>query len=89
METFDKERQEAERISQIVKEILKQMGVAPQDDIWVNGERAQEILDCKRTQLYLLKSDPSTGIVYSKRNKKNIMYLKQSLLDYLANNIVT
>ena len=72
----------------MVKEVFQEMGIQLQDEEWVNGERAQQILNCKRTQLFLLASDPSTGIVVSRMNRKNTLYLKKSLIQFIERNII-
>ena len=74
-------------LKQIVLEAFKEAGVTPQDDIWVNSERAMRILNCKKTQLYLLCQDEDNGIVVSQKNRKNKVYLKSSLYAYLEKNI--
>ncbi|MGG8496828.1 hypothetical protein ACQY1Q_10450 [Tenacibaculum sp. TC6] len=86
MSRFDKKDQEV--IKNIVKEAFNEMGFQLQDEIWVNSQRAMEILNCKRTQLFLLASDPSTGIVVSRMNRKNTLYLKSSLLQFIDKNIL-
>ncbi len=71
---------------QLVKEIIERLKDEEKTslDIWVDGQTAMEILKIKKTKLYYLRS---TGeIRYSQANKKNILYFKPSLIEYLEKN---
>lgn len=81
------EKEEVETIRHIVEEYLKEKGIDPHEEVWVDSKKAQEILGVRQTQLYLIRTEPQNKIVFSQPNRKNIMYLKQSLYDYLNRNI--
>lgn len=81
-------KEDVTTIQSIVDAYLIKKEQDPNEEIWVNGNRAQEILGVKTTQLYLLRNDPSNGIVFSQPSRKVIMYRKDSLLEYLNRNIV-
>lgn len=85
---FGMDENEIEKIRFIVEETLRNLGANPQDNLWVTGTEAERILGVGKTQLYLLRTNPNSGIVFSQANRKNIMYLKKSLYDYLEKNIV-
>ena len=79
---------EVEDLQIMIETYLRANGYDPEEEIWVDGKRAQEILGVKTTQLYLLRNDPSNGIVFSQPSRKVIMYRKDSLHEYLNRNIV-
>lgn len=71
----------------IMEEHIRKNGGDPYEELWVNSTRAQEILGVKQTQLYLIRTNPKNKIVFSQPNRKNIMYLKKSLYEYLERHI--
>ncbi len=79
---------EVEDLQIMIETYLQANGYDPEEEIWVDGKRAQEILGVKTTQLYLLRNDPSNGITFSQPSRKVIMYLKSSLYEYLERSIV-
>jgi uncharacterized protein YbcI len=75
-------------IKGIVEEQLRAMGVDPEVKLWVNSKEAREILgDISVTQLYLLRTQPEHKLVFSQRNRKNVLYLRSSLISYIERHI--
>lgn len=81
------ENEKGDSLQLMSEEHIKKNGGNPHEELWVNSKRAQDILGIKQTQLYLIRTNPKNKIVFSQPNRKNIMYLKKSLYEYLERHI--
>ena len=81
-------QEELKKLIAFFESYLTSKGINPTEEVWVDGKRAQEILGVKTTQLYLLRNDPSNGIIFSQPSRKVIMYKVESLYSYLEANVV-
>ena len=81
-------QEELKKLIAFFDSYLTSKGINSTVEVWVSGKRAQEILGVKTTQLYLLRNDPSNGIIFSQPSRKVIMYKVESLYSYLEANVV-
>lgn len=81
-------KEDIKTIESIIEAYLEEKGIDPNEEVWVDSQRAQEILGIKTTQLYLLRNDSSNGIIFSQPSRKVIMYKKESLYSYLNDHVV-
>lgn len=81
-------QEELKKLIAFFDSYLTSKGINPTKEVWVDGKRAQQILGVKTTQLYLLRNDPSNGIIFSQPSRKVIMYKVESLYSYLEANVV-
>lgn len=70
-------------IDRVVKHIKEKHSVT--QDRWVTPEEAQKILNVGKTCLQSLRNE--SKIVYSQPSRKQILYDRQSLEQYLKNHI--
>lgn len=80
-------KEEVEVLRHLIIQVLTELGIDHTKPEWIDKHETKSMLGISSdTTLWSLRKDPASGIIFSQKNKKNIMYLRSSVLEYLKQN---